>query len=117
MLVSQLVSVDRVVMLGRCGRPVCLTRPARNATAQEAISALRRRHPGPVHPGRIVAHVPLVPTRQVRHPVALVVAVIARNFPFHAVSETSSCALTSLISTPARAFDTGHSSLAASAIS
>lgn len=68
---------------GGLGRALCVAVSALDASAEKSLPSLRRRSPGTVHPGRIVAHVSLVPTGQVGDPVARFVLVIARDRTFH----------------------------------
>lgn len=83
--------VDRVVVHRRVRRAVCVAGTTVDAPPEEAFSPLGRRHPGTVHPRRIVAYVPLMTTCEVRHPVALLVPVVPRNLAFH-IARPLSCA-------------------------
>lgn len=64
-------------------RTVRVTSAAVDSPAEEALSPLCRRHPRPIHPRRIVAHVPLVATFQVGYPVSVLVLVISCNLSIH----------------------------------
>ena len=56
---------------------------ARQHLPQRALTALRSQSPGPVLPGGIMANMLTVPTRQLGHPIGLVILVKADDSPVH----------------------------------
>jgi hypothetical protein len=63
--------------------PFCITRAAVDLHPKLALAAFGREHPRAVLPGGLVTHVPTVPARQDRDPVAHLIRVESYDLAFH----------------------------------